>query len=168
MLSTKTETSRHRADTVRFDDLILRQSDPCGSAWGLFDEDGAPPDELGRLNLLREEVTCNALLSNRSGQCISLSLSLNKPLVSMNPIRKACVHSITTMGYSRDDGIAFNTQRYWQERERLQFLVRRSKIRPVTTLALLCFLRETIPQPRIALLLEGPLCPATVRCFSHS
>ncbi|PWN87990.1 hypothetical protein FA10DRAFT_181511 [Acaromyces ingoldii] len=89
-----------------YSDLPLRTGDPFASAWGLF-SDG---DELGRLNLLTEDVVRDALLSARSGQTISLNLSLEEPLVPMNPQRRACVHTYTHKGFSNDDDIALNTQ----------------------------------------------------------
>ncbi|MCO5556507.1 hypothetical protein L7F22_010056 [Adiantum nelumboides] len=87
-------------------DLPLRTGDPFASAWGLFG-DG---DEQGRLNLLTEDVVQEALLSARSGQTISLDLSLEEPLVPMNPQRSACLHTYTHKGFSNDDDISLNTQ----------------------------------------------------------
>lgn len=90
----------------RFEDLPLRKGDPKGSAWGLWGDE----DELGTLNLLTPDVVALASREARNGIVVPLSLSLESPLLPMNPRRTPCAHNIVAKGYANDDEVHLNTQ----------------------------------------------------------
>ncbi|KAJ5408833.1 hypothetical protein N7509_002716, partial [Penicillium cosmopolitanum] len=103
-----------------FDELPLKQTDPKGSAWGLWGD----TDERGTLNLITNDVVRAALAESVEGKVVNLkyffALPLDVPLKPMNPRRKPCSHTLIAKGHANDDEVSnyslaliildFNTQ----------------------------------------------------------
>ena len=92
---------------VAFSALPLQKDGPPGNAWGLFGKD----DELGMLNLLTAETTCQAVKEIIDGTRVSIDLPLNKfnvPAFGRQAFHQHIHHKAPRT--VNDDILTFNTQ----------------------------------------------------------
>lgn len=97
-----------------FENLPSIPDQPQGCMWGFWDQPGAPPDELGSLNMLTDDNTVKAMQLVKTGRRFQLDWELhNVKYPSFG--RQSLEHSVrdrhAMVGvYASDDAISFNTQ----------------------------------------------------------